>query len=151
MSLQRRGESEDPARRGLTRRTHGDAGPKAWEAQEARTASAVPGGKLTPGSGASRRRARKSDVIGELFRAEAKNTQNTKGIRLERGDLDKIAVEARSAGQVPVLVFGIANDQGGVDDYAVFSLWQARTMMQAVEWLRAGLINEAAEAARRLP
>jgi len=135
---------------GVTRRRHGNSKPRSHELQEQATADAVPDGKLVKGSGCARLPKSKSDVVGDMWRAEDKTCEdpNAKSFRVQRGDLQKIATEAFHTQKVPLLVFGWPGNPR--EDWAAFRLKDAEAMMHAISALRRGDVNEAIRQAERL-
>jgi hypothetical protein len=122
---------------------------EAWQKQEARTAEAVPGGRVVPGSGCSTRASRKSDVEGTWVRAEDKTTGiKARGFRVTREHLAKIEHEAsnQTTQQIPAFVFGFDNEQ----DWMAFRLNDAATLMAVVEAVASGDVKEARELAEML-
>jgi hypothetical protein len=125
--------------------------PAGWERQEADLARAVPGGRRTPGSGSGDRASRKGDVIGRFCRVEGKETGQL-SISVKRAFLSKIAQEARSAGQMPA--FGFAFDFGTAAplwNWLAFELSDAQAMLEVLDAVRDGRLDDAREWARRLP
>lgn len=115
--------------------------------QEKRTAAAHPGGALTKGSGCSQHANRKSDSVGDYFRAENKTTE-TKTLPLRHADLRKIQHEAEQTGRRPMLVLGFNAIPGDPDrrvrdDWAAFPQNTASYMMRACAKLLEGDIAEA--------
>ena len=138
---------------GLDRAGMGSALKRAgWDEQEEVTEAAVPGGKRTPGSGSSRRSARKGDVVAELWRVEDKTTACTdRALRVARDDLEKIRAEARREGQNPALVFGF-DRAGGLprEDWMAYPLPVAKLLMSVVDAIIKGDVDEATELAEML-
>lgn len=120
-----------------------------WADQEDRAALAVPGGRRTPGSGSSWRPSRRSDIVGERWRAQSKTTSKP-SIRVVRDDLATITREARETGRLPALVFGFDDGGAGREDWVAFPIGDAQALMQIAVALEAGDVDGARRAAAAL-
>lgn len=127
-------------------------GRRGFELQEARAATAHPGGRQTRGSGCSQRPGRKGDSVGTYFRESSKTTERdgAKSIRIERAWLTEIEEQARATGHRPMLVFGFSADSENRTrlDWAGFPLSVAEDMTKACAALLDGDVAGAQELAR---
>ena len=125
---------------------------RGFQVQESLGAEAHPGGKLTKGSGCSRRPSAKGDSVGTYIRQSDKTTEKpgAKSIRLERAWLEEIRLQARATGHRPMIVLGFSPGPGQPtrEDWAAFPLQMAKNMTHAMAALLRGDDGEARALAR---
>ena len=118
---------------------------KGYEMQEQRAANAH-GGKLTRGSGCSKRPSQKGDSVSDHFRASSKTTA-AKSIRIERAWLREIEAQARATGHVPFLNFGFDPNAAhpNREDWVAHPILVSGHLMKCAIMLMADKVDEARE------
>jgi hypothetical protein len=113
---------------------------QSWNDHEARVAEAVPGGQRTRGSGCSPHASRKSDVVSDLWRVEAKSTEDAASLSVKVEWLAKVKAEADATTprRLPVFAFDISGEA-----WMAYPEHTAKYMMRIIDAIKRGEVAEA--------